>query len=169
MPTKSYSERRAILVAIATIGRTASLVEIENALPSDRAFAKKRTALRQMLDLMAREGLVMRVPTGAYLARVGCDGLGSDHLIVRSIVACLHECGGVMRLGDILRDFVDCRIWGRDERDEQSLRILRIIAHSDCFWQDGEIVGLVSERPSRLGAPSVSHSPTAPGQVSHGG
>lgn len=167
MPMKSYSERRAILIAIQTVGKFADFQDIEAGLPSPRTFAIKRTALRQMLKLMEREGLVTRVPTGAYfgIAGSGWGGLGSDDQIVHCISGCLRECDGVMRLDDVVRDFVDCRIWGPDEREVQSRRIQKIIMSTTCFRLEASRIILISERPSGLVAPPAPHSPTASGQV----
>jgi len=128
---KDYGLRRTILTAMNSVGN-AELHKIAAALGPDWLTPQKRASLRQMLRIMEGEGLVMRMSAGVFRASAGrgWGGLGSSGEIVRCISACLQECGGMMRVGDVLADFTDQRIWGPDERDGQSRYILQIVTKS---------------------------------------
>lgn len=170
MPAKSYEDRRAVLTAMSGL-RYAQFGQIAAAMGPHWQAPNRLACLRQLLRKMERDRLILRMGVGVYrgLAGQGSGGLGSNEEIVECISAYLRECDGVMPLGDLLHVFVDRRIWSRDERDEQSLRILKIIGYSDRFWQDGNVVGLVSEQPPALVAPPVAHPANVPGQFPHDG
>jgi hypothetical protein len=140
---KDYRLRRTILAAMNSVG-DAELREIATALGPDWLKPKKLTSLRQMLRIMEREGLVMRMRVGVFraLSGGGWGGLGSSEEIIRCISACLHECGGVVRVEDVLDDCTDQRIWGPDERVAQSRYICQIVREATCFRQEGEFVSL---------------------------
>lgn len=163
---KDYALRRTILAAMNSVGH-AELRQIAAALGPDWITPPKRASLRQMLRIMEKERLVMRMRVGVFraLAGSGWGGLGSSEEIVRCISACLQECGGVMRVGDVLEDFTDHRIWGPDEREGQSGRIHQIVGDTACFWQEGDHIGLASGQPSACVGPSVTNAPIRPGEA----
>lgn len=134
---KDYKLRRTILTAMHRVGKTAGLREIAAALGAEHPSRNKLAALRMMLLVMEREGVVSRLGSNVYRGRCGSGwgGMGSGGEIVECISACLQECHGVAQVDDILGMFADPRVWGPDEQEGQRLYIRRIIAEADCFQQ----------------------------------
>jgi hypothetical protein len=146
--SKDYGLRRKILTAMTGVGKMARLSEVALALGPDWLTTWKRAALRQMVMIMVREGLILRMQVGVFhsLFGAGWGGMGTREQIIECISACLQECDGVSPIGDILEIFADCRIWGPGERDGQSRYVRQIIAEAGCFRQylegDQEYVGV---------------------------
>jgi hypothetical protein len=167
---KDYALRRTVLAAMNSIGE-AELHQISAALGPDWLTPQKRASLRQMLRLMEREQLVMRMRVGVFrpiLGR-GWGGLGSDEQIVWAITGCLLECNGKMKIADVLDIFADRRVWGQNEQESQRRNILRIVMEAESLATRGDSVYSLSERPPGRVAPPVRHEPTTLGQGPHGG
>jgi hypothetical protein len=136
--TKDYGLRRTILAGMTRVGKIAQVRQIAEALGSEWLTARKLAALRQMLVLMDREGIVGRVGASTYVNGgfgAGWGGFGSREQITECIFSYLHEHGGTLPTDYILDAFADSRIWGPNEQDAQRLHIRWIIAEGDCFRQ----------------------------------
>ena len=146
--SKDYGLRRKILTAMTGVGKMARLSEVAVALGPDWLTPAKRAALRQMVMIMVREGLILRMQVGVFrsLFGVGWGGMGTREQIIECISACLQECDGVAPMSDLLEVFADSRIWGPSEQDQQGQAVRQIIAGAGCFRQylegDQEYVGL---------------------------
>lgn len=142
---KDYRLRRTILTAMGAVGN-GTVRQIASALGPEWLEPNKLTSLREMLRIMERERLAMRISAGLMRGVLtnGWGGFGSDTQVAHCIVGCLEECGGSMLVDDIVDTFTDRRVWGANEWEGQRNNVRRIIEASGAFAVDDGIVRLAS-------------------------
>ncbi len=129
MPAKDYLQRRNILNALNKLCRGQTR-EIANSLGPGWLEPSKNAALRAMIRIMLREGLVQYVGSGQYSGCSWCSETHDD--IIRDLVGLVKEAGTATS-AELLDAMTDDRLWGPDELEVRHRHILQSISESGRF------------------------------------